>query len=48
MGVCMLRCVQVQNGDVIRIDAKNRSMDVLGVDDGEWGQGGERSGWRRR
>ncbi|KAL4419276.1 hypothetical protein ABPG77_008326 [Micractinium sp. CCAP 211/92] len=26
----------VQNGDIIRIDAENRSMDVLNVDDAEW------------
>ena len=28
--------LQVQNGDVVRIDAKNRSMDVLGMDEAEW------------
>ncbi len=27
---------QVADGDVIRIDAERRSMDVLGLDDAEW------------
>ena len=27
---------QVADGDVIRIDAERRSMDVLGLDDAQW------------
>lgn len=27
---------QVQDGDVIRIDAEKRRMDVLDIDDAEW------------
>ena len=28
--------LQVKDGDRVRIDAKNRKMDVLDVDDSEW------------
>lgn len=34
--VARMGTLQVRNGDVIRIDAEKRSMDVLGVDDAEW------------
>ena len=35
---CGTLAEQVADGDVIRIDAERRSMDVLGLDDAEWGR----------
>jgi dihydroxy-acid dehydratase len=35
---------QVQNGDTIRIDAEARRMDVLGLDEAEWGR--RRAAWQ--
>lgn len=34
---------QVKDGDVVRIDAQNRRMDVLNVDEAEWQQ--RREAW---